>query len=407
MATQGEAHRTPGVLWVTDEVPDVDGTGGAVRQYHLLRAVAARHPVDLLVAGRDVPAEVAGWVRSCQRVAPVPPAGPEPWLRTATVSLLDPAPEDVRGGRPNRRRLHPALAARAPTDVVVVQHAWLAELVRHRRGGERWLLDLHNVPSAKTRHGFGTARTRRGRAWLRVEVVKARRTERRALGRFEQVVVPSVEDARALGDDPGVHVVGNGVDLRRYRPSALPDAPRVVFTGHLGYPPNVDAVTWFAREVWPRVRAARSAAHLDVVGFAPTDEVAALDGRAGIRVHADVASTVPFLQGARVAVVPVRIGSGTRLKALEAMASQRPVVGTTIGLEGLDVEDGEHVLVRDDAPSMAAAILALCADGAQADGVARRGRALVGERFAWPRLAERFADLVGARAGTGRRAGSP
>lgn len=397
---------TARVLWVTDEVPDVDGTGGAVRQCHLLQAVAARHPVDLLAAGRDVPAEVASWVDTCQRVDPVPPAGPESRLRTATVSLLDPAPEDVRGGRANLRRLQVAVADRRHSDVVVVQHAWLAGLVRQRRPGEHWVLDLHNVPSAKAAHALGTARTRRGRAWVRAEVAKARRAERGIERRYDQIVVPSPDDALALGAGDRVAVVGNGVDPQRYRASPLPAVPQVVFTGHLHYPPNVDAVTWFAREVWPRVRTTRPDACFDVVGFAPTPEVAALDGRNGIRVHADVASTVPFLQAARLAVVPVRIGSGTRLKALEAMASHRPVVGTTVGLEGLAVADDEHVLVRDDPAAMAAAIVAVLADDTLATRLARRGHAHAQQRFAWPRLGARFADLL-AVGGDGRDGPGP
>lgn len=383
------------MLWVTDEVPDVRGTGGSVRQHHLLRAVAAQVPVTVVVAAARVPDELGRMAADLVVVPPPVPSPQAPRWRTWTLSLLDPAPEDVRNGRPGRGALTDAVLARlADHDTVVVQHAWLAPLAAERRAGQRWILDLHNLPSVRASHRHATATTWRARSWARAEVAKGRRAETRMVAAHDLVVVPSSEDRRALGDGSRVRVVPNGVDVDRYRPSPLPADPRVVFTGHLAYGPNVDAVTWFATHVWPRVRATAPEATWDIVGRGPAPEVQRLDGRDGIRVHADVPSTRPFLDGARVVVVPVRVGSGTRLKALEAMACGRPVVGTTVGLEGLAVEDEVQVLRRDSPQDMAAAVVDLLADDHRCRALGAAGRALVVDRFDWSEVGDRFAALV-------------
>jgi glycosyltransferase involved in cell wall biosynthesis len=160
------------------------------------------------------------------------------------------------------------------------------------------------------------------------------------------------------------------------------------------YPPNVDAVVWFCDAVLPRVQAAVPGASFDIVGRRPGPEVAALARRPGVRVHADVPDVRPHLAAARAVVVPVRMGSGTRIKALEAMAAGRPVAGTSVGLAGLDLCDGVHALVADDPAGLAAAVVRLLTDDEAARGLAARARAFVAERYAWSVVAGRFLEAL-------------
>jgi glycosyltransferase involved in cell wall biosynthesis len=297
--------------------------------------------------------------------------------------------------RPARRALARRRAELGSYDVVCVEHAGLAPLVPARHEN-RWILTLHNLPSQMAVQAMALAPGRRQRWLLERERAKAVRMERRALETYDQVVVVSEEDAAAL---PGsVVVVPNGVDVETFRPTPLPPGRRVVLTAALYTRPNVEGVLWFAEEVWPRVLAAVPDAHLDVVGRRPTTEVGALGSISSIDVHADVETVVPYLQAARVAVVPVRIGTGTRLKALEAMAAGRPVVGTTIGLGGLGVENGRHALVADDADTMAAAVASALTDDGLAARLVDAASDLVDRRFRWDRIGERFTDLVVAPA---------
>jgi glycosyltransferase involved in cell wall biosynthesis len=158
--------------------------------------------------------------------------------------------------------------------------------------------------------------------------------------------------------------------------------------------PNVDGVTWFCRDVLPLVRAAVPDVRFDIVGSEPVPEVRALAALPGVAVHADVPSVVPWLEQARVAVVPLRIGSGTRLKALEAMSAGRPVAGTTIGLEGLGIEPGVHAMVGDAPDQLAAAVIALLTDVDLAARVAARGADHARGRFGWDAIGRRFVDAL-------------
>jgi glycosyltransferase involved in cell wall biosynthesis len=189
-------------------------------------------------------------------------------------------------------------------------------------------------------------------------------------------------------------VIPNGVDTARFRPTPIPAAPVLVFTGTLSWWPNIDGLTWFCHDVLPLVREHVPDARFDIVGREPLPAVRELGRLAGVALHADVPSVVPWLEQARVAVVPLRIGSGSRLKALEAMAAGRPVVGTSVGLEGLDIGDDDQALVADDPASLAAAVVRLLTDDGVAARVANAGADHARGRFAWDAIGRRFVDTL-------------
>jgi len=143
-------------------------------------------------------------------------------------------------------------------------------------------------------------------------------------------------------------------------------------------------VLWFADEVLPLVRAAVPEFTLDIVGSSPPPAVRRLARAPGVHVIGRVPDPRPWLRDAAIVVVPLRAGSGTRLKILEAWAAGRPVVSTTVGAEGLDAAHGRHLLVADDAPGFARAVRRLLADPRLRDRLAHAGRTLAEERYGWP-----------------------
>jgi len=328
-----------------------------------------------------------------------------PWLRrTAGVAALvgSRQPREVRWFG----RYRPALAAalkQVTADIVLVEFAGLAPLLAAPRRG-RWILTFHNLPSRMAAQQAVIAPHRHQRLVFRRDAAIAAAFERRAAGAFDAVVTCTAADAAALASPAKTLIVPNGVEVGRFRPSPLGSAPRVVFTGAFYTDPNIDGAKWFCSEVMPKVRDQVPGLQVDLVGARPTAEVLALGSLPGVTVHADVAHVAPFLEAARVAIVPVRIGSGSRLKALEAMASNRPVVGTSIGMEGLDLVPGREVLIADDSAEFAAATVRALRDDALASSLAAAGRTAVQERFDWSAIAAAFADSVVAIASSEQRA---
>jgi glycosyltransferase involved in cell wall biosynthesis len=180
----------------------------------------------------------------------------------------------------------------------------------------------------------------------------------------------------------------------------------VLFFGAYHWPPNVDAAEWMARRIWPRVRERAPDARLLLAGLDPKRRVAPLASAAhGIEATGFVNDAIAATRAAAVCVVPLRMGGGVRLKILEALANERPVVSTTLGAEGLGLSPDLHALFADDEASFSAAVIRLLANESEAARLAREGRRTVEERFAWPRVLDRL-EAVLAEVGATRRSAS-
>ena len=258
------------------------------------------------------------------------------------------------------------------------------------------MLTLHNLGSVMARQESAVAPGVRQRWLYRRDAAVAARWERDTVRRFDQVVCVSEADRQVLDPcgDHGVAVVPNGVALDPVSQPALPSRPVVIFTGALYTGPNRDGIRWFCREVWPSVRSKVADALLWIVGSHPGSDVTSLGDHPGVEVLPDVAEVRPYVERARVAVVPLRVGSGTRLKALEAMSAGRPVVGTTIGLDGLGLIDGRHAVFADSSERFAAEVCRLLVDDASAASLASEGRRFVEEHYAWEPIGRLFAENV-------------
>lgn len=380
------------VAWVTFDSPNRNGGGGNIRQAYLFEALARRASVDLFTSDGEADEATTCLAARIVRIAPAR-RWPSGLLKRRVVDVwtaLVGGPPELWSARPALRELERLLQANGPYGLVVVEHPGLIPLARRRSLGGAWAFTLHNVGSERARQQ-ATAQVGRRQVWLsHRESALALRNEARAVDLFDSIIAVSHSDA-AIFAGPST-VVPNGVDVLRFVVTPLPAEPRVVLTGTLGYLPNVDGIRWFVREVWPAVRRSVPSAELTLVGKAPVQTILALDGQAGIRVVADVPDIEPYLREARVAIVPLRIGSGTRLKALDAMAAGRPVIGTSIGLEGLEICDGEQALIADDPAAFAAGLVRLLQDDALAERLTVAGRAFVETEHDWTEIGGQFAD---------------
>lgn len=284
-------------------------------------------------------------------------------------------------------------------DAVVFSHvdtwAWFAESLRAPA-----VVDLDNLEDGAVRAEIDVLPPARGwlghlKRWVRVGLMReqARRWERlqrRCAARVAAVAVCSDLDRERLGV-PNAVVVPNGAARQRNAPPSGPtESPVYGFVGLLSYPPNADAVSWFAAEVLPLIRRELPAASFRVVGSGGEGLPAGLDCDLAGRVE-DLGSELDRFD---VMVVPIRFGAGTRLKVTEALANRVPCVSTTIGAEGIEVRDGVEVLLADDAASFAAACIRAATDGDLRAELVTAGERLWEDRYRWKSIGATFVGEV-------------
>jgi glycosyltransferase involved in cell wall biosynthesis len=252
----------------------------------------------------------------------------------------------------------------------------------------RLLIDEHNIEHDLARQSGEAAREPLRRLHYSVNWRKMMREEVAAWRHADGVIFTSATDAdRARELHPGLRaeVVPNAVDVEHFRPN--PDLPRpdgrtVVFFGTLAYFPNQDGMLWFLREIWPLLERSHPQARLKVIGPNPTADVLARRGPR-IEVTGLVDDLRPHLAEAAVAIVPLRVGGGTRLKILEAMAMGKAVVSTTLGAEGIAHRPGENILLADSPADFAAAVGRVLDDPSLAARLGAAGRDLVASTYSW------------------------
>jgi glycosyltransferase involved in cell wall biosynthesis len=199
---------------------------------------------------------------------------------------------------------------------------------------------------------------------------------------------------RAVVPNAAIQVVENGVDTAYFSDCASNSGAgrnRIVFVASMDYHANVDAAVYFAREIWPGVRDRMGAQfRFTIVGRSPTPEVLALQNLPGVEVTGTVPDVRPYYREAVAVVVPLRVGGGTRLKILEAMAAGVPVVSTTLGAEGLEVDPGRDLLIADTPAAITEAIASLADQPAAWRELSDAGRAVVARTYEWKIVGERL-----------------
>lgn len=277
-------------------------------------------------------------------------------------------------------------------DVVNLEFPYLGHYkLRQAPTGEpppRLVIDSHEMAYDLPRQFARATGSLGRRLYGEVDWRKLRREELRTYRNADGVYLCSSLDERRLLDQvPGVRtaVVPNAADVEFYRPSGTDpheDGRTVVYFGLLSTLPNTDAVGHFAQSIWPRVTAAHPEARWKIIGGRPPPSIQALAGPE-IELTGLVPDLRPHLAEAAVVTVPLRLGGGTRLKIVEAMAMGKAIVSTSLGAEGIEAVPGREILIADDPESFAAAVVSLLKDPglrARLGGAARR---LAVERYSW------------------------
>lgn len=412
------------ILWLKTELLHPVDKGGKIRTYHMLKELKRQgHRVTYLTlddgaAGRDARERA---VEYCDELACVPvalrPKFSAGFYYELARNLASPLPYAIKKYESAAMRRQVAgRAARGDCDVLVCDFLTPAVNTPERLPLASVLFE-HNVEAMIWRRHYEVQANPLKKAYLRGQWAKMRRFEREACRRFDAVVAVSREDRETLEREyglAGVTDVPTGVDTEFFRPrdGASPRPHNLVFTGSMDWLPNEDAMRYFTSEILPLVEREVPDVTLTVVGRNPSPSLVEL-GRRNPRVVVTgrVEDVRPYMEGAAVYVIPLRIGGGTRLKAYEAMAMEVPMVSTAVGVEGLPVRDGAELLVADAPGDFARAVVRLLRDRELARGLSARAAAAVRENFGWDRVAESFAAAceraARVRAGGVASAGAP
>jgi polysaccharide biosynthesis protein PslH len=375
------------ILFVAARFPSPALVGYQVRALHQLRLLSQRHRITLLAftVGRLDDRDRHAVAELCDEVHTVP------------IGRLDMARALLRGigsERPLQTLLFETAPMRDALQALLAEqrhdlvHLQLARMAGHLECPVPIprVIDLIDALSLNMRlrqtHDRGPMR------WAaRLEAARLMRYERDICRDWDRALVVSETDRRAIGDFPNLLVNSNGVDVARFRPRAGGRDPvRVVFTGNLGYFPNVDALRWCVETILPALWQAMPAVRFAIVGARPNRLVRRLarrDSRIQLEGHVD--DLQPALARSAVALAPMRAGSGQKLKVLEAMACGVPVVATSRAVSGIDADPERHLLVADTPERFAHAVLRILREPRLADMLAAAGRQLVEQRYAWER----------------------
>jgi polysaccharide biosynthesis protein PslH len=363
---------------VTKFVPLPDNDGGKQRALAVARRLAQGGDV-VLCAYNDGHADVAGLKRLGIDVRSIP------WRPTATRAARGTVrTRSVSAGRFYSPELVDEVrraASEGSVDLLQVEYLQMAPLARGVSAARR-VLDLHNVESALVR-SYARVGSGPSRVLAYGESVALRAMELALVPSFDTVVVVSERERHRLpAGVRDVMVCPNGRDPDPLGPPPPATTPTAAFVATLGWAPNVDAAAWFGQEVWPEVLRRSPEARLLLVGRDPAPAVRAL-ASASVEVSGTVSDIRPYLARARVSVAPLRSGGGTRLKILEALDAARPVVATSVAVDGLEDLIGEGVVLADDAPAMIEALTSLLDDPERAAALGRAGHDAVAARHTW------------------------
>ncbi|MFN7982731.1 MAG: glycosyltransferase family 4 protein [Vicinamibacterales bacterium] len=380
------------LLIVSTWCPVLPDNGARLRAYHLIRTLAQRHDVTLVsFADREPPKAALDVLRALVTRMEIVIGSPFAQRSLTRRGLFSTTPRSLvqahhAGMQQTVNRLAPHC------DVALGLELPAAMYLRHLNMPKVFEEAEVSVLRDQARHASGLARTRRWLMWR-----KSARFMRQLISQFERTTVVSPQE-RSLLIDIGVEpsrlaVVHNGVDDDDFLYPPRPRVPRIIYPGSLTYSANFDAVHEFLRTTWPLLRQ-RPGLEFMVTGSIDGVDLSRLPPCDGVRFTGRVDDVKALIAESTAVVVPLRVGGGTRLKVLEAMALGTPVVSTSKGAEGLALVNGEHLLIAESPASWTGHVFALLDEAGLSERLAGAARAFVARHYRWTDSAAALESLL-------------
>lgn len=399
------------LLILTPQLPYPPQQGTSLRNFHIIRGLAERHKVYLLSFLEDGQRVDPEMVTPLTQLAQLSETIPVPLRTMATRlwQLLTTTLPDM-AHRLYSDRFDAALRQllnHHDFDLVQVEGIELARYMKtiaECAPKVPIVFDDHNAETELQRRNFLTD-VQNPKRWLAaayswIQVGRLRRFERWACQTAAAVVAVSDMDRTHLQSlfasherqQVPIYTIPNSIDVEAYQAYETPISFDLVFSGKMDYRPNVDAVLWFAEEIWPLICQKRPSTTWVIVGQKPHARLEILRGTPGISLTGWVEMVQPYLAGALVFVMPFRVGSGTRLKLIEAMAVGKPIVSTTVGAEGFPVAHGKELLFADTVEDMVSAVVQLLEHPEKRAALGKAAQRFANQ-YDWRQVIPRFEEV--------------
>ena len=389
------------ILVLSPHVP-APMAGASTRDYHVVKALASRHEVTLLTLNESVVEGAASDRESVARLVTsmrvIEGAHSHSKRRTQLTTLARGRSYLLsRSTIPEMQEAIDEAFAQQRYDLVICESVMLAGY--RLPPGSRVIIDQHNLEYELCWRTYQREKPGPRKLYNWLEARRLKPEELRRCREASLVLVTSEREYRELKRQAPscvLALVPNGVDTAFFQPTGRKEEveQRLVFTGSMDYYPNTDAALFFARRCWPLIQARLPQATWTIVGKNPPPQIRRLAELPGVTVTGSVPDVRPYLEEAAVAIAPLLIGSGTRLKILEAFAMQKAVVSTRLGCEGLHVEQGRELVIADEPEHFAEEVIRLLQDAAARKALGAAGRDLVEMEYSWDGVARRFLQAL-------------
>ncbi len=396
------------VAVLDEELPFPLDSGKRIRTYNLLSRLAARQRITYLCHRHPDPAQARQAERAMRELGirpivvdrAVPAKSGLGFYARLARNLFSSLPFSVATHQSaDLRAAAERLCREDPPDLWHCEWTPYAEYLRRPLGQAPWVVMAHNVESLIWQRYVETETHPLKRWYIKRQFRKFEHFERWAYSSCETAIAVSADDARLIRGRFGAQrtaVVDNGVNASFFDiPTSIERNPyRILFLGSLDWRPNLDAARLLLENIFPAIRAREPRAVLQLVGRKPAPWLCRqVQGMAGVELHADVPDVRPYLAQAGMLAVPLRVGGGSRLKILEALAAGLPVISTRVGAEGLHLEPQEHFTLADSPDQMVTSVLEMMKNPQNGLEQAERGQRRVRERYEWGGLADQLETL--------------
>lgn len=402
------------ILIIAHKVPYPPRGGATLRNFNLLKECSKTHKIHLITFTQEpylrdpdkLEASIEGLKQYCEevKVFKIPTDGKRlRWLLMLFFNLFSPLPYSV--SRFWSRGMVSAVresVAKNSFDVVEIGTIALVKYASLAPGIPKLLIH-HNIESMLLKRRSRTEKNPLAKAYLALQAYKLKRLERKACEFIDaHTTVSELDKQILLQSCPRINatVVDNGVDTDYFQPSSIATTPNsLVYAGSMNWYPNAEAMIYFVRDIWPIIINKLPDIEMNLIGADPPQILVEHSKRdTNFKIYGFVDDVRPYIRSTAAYIVPITVGGGTRLKILDAMAMGKAIVSTSIGCEGIDVKDGENILIADTPEEFAEKTMAVLGDEALRKRLGDAARKTAEQKYSWthiaPRLNEVYAKLA-------------